>query len=149
MHEQHPFAPNSAAQEQVKATRESPEEGTSHLQRLNFTAAEMAALAHNGTIHFETRGRNRRVAKLRFRIKGVYTTKSLGSDPDLARAIQGELDELRRPQRARRQLHQEVHSARNHMRAIRSELAPVLAAHGFNFHGFHIRCPRRSSSLSG
>jgi hypothetical protein len=112
------------------------------LTELGLTAADQAALARQGFISREVRGRRMAVYKLRFRVDGRQRVHFLGTEAGRVRRIEEALRVLqddRRLERTLGRLHREVAVL---LRKSKRRLAASLAAAGYRFHGRAIRRPR-------
>ena len=112
------------------------------LTELGLTAADQAALARQGFISRESRGRRMAVYKLRFRVDGRQRVHYLGTEAGMVRRIEEALRALqddRRLELALGQMHREVAVL---LRKSKRRLAAPLAAAGYRFHGRAIRRPR-------
>jgi hypothetical protein len=78
-----------------------------------------------------------RIYKLRYRLGGRQCVRYLGSDAAAAAALQSDLEQM---QGRRRRRHEAAlrHQARR-LRQRAKALAPLLAEHGFHFHGRAVR----------
>lgn len=103
---------------------------------------EMNALRTQGFVTAERRGSNL-YFKLRFRVHGKQRVRYLGRDATLADRIRQELDAIRAPKRILQNMHRVDQHARRLLRQMKSELSPILAVHGYRFHGMAIRKARR------
>jgi hypothetical protein len=110
------------------------------LARLALASDELAALSRQGFVHSELRGA-RRVYRLRFRVDGKQRVRCVRAED--ATALTRELAVLQRPTGAKRRITSLARRARAALRERRSLLAPVLAAHGYHYHGYTIRRRRR------
>lgn len=116
------------------------------LAHLRLSPADLAALARQGFVTAERRGR-RTYYKLRFRRGGRQQVRYLGSDPARAAAVERALDQLQQARRHELELPRLTAAARRTMRESKQTLAPLLEAEGLRFHGYAIRRPRRERSV--
>jgi hypothetical protein len=117
----------------------------SALARLEFNAAELAALRRQGFVAREIRGKRTSVFKLRFRFGGRQRVRYLGTDADEAERIQNELNELQGGRRADLALGRLSRSAAQLLRDSKLRLEPWVQRAGLRFHGRAIRRPRAPS----
>lgn len=110
--------------------------------RLNDT--DLAELSHQGFISREKRG-GRIYYKLRFRCHGKQVVRYIGHTQRAA-AVEGELLDLQSETIARRKLNAVVKVGNRMLRDSKTQLEPILASHGFAFHGLSIRRVRKRPS---
>ena len=116
------------------------------LARLTLSEAERHALARQGFVAVERRGR-RCYFKLRFRAAGGrQCVRYLGSDPAVAAQVRQVLDRLQHPRRQARAVKQWTRHARRLLRASKLAAAPAVHALGYRFHGFALRRPRAAAT---
>jgi hypothetical protein len=130
----------------------------SGLLALDLSPDAMAAIARQGFISAERRGRRSRVYKLRFRLSGRQVVRYLGTDAGHAQAIQAALDAWQAKRRMELYLRSRLIQSRAITRSCKLRLEKYVAQGGLRFHGFAIRKPRskpgtaatsaRSSQLS-
>ena len=106
------------------------------LNRLALSEEELSALARQGSIRRERRGR-KTIFRLRYRVHGRQCVRYVS--PRDAAALEAELTSLQRRVRARRRLTGLAALARQLLRQRKSTLAPLLEAHGYHYHGHQIR----------
>ena len=110
--------------------------------RLNDT--DLAELSQQGFICREKRD-GRIYHKLRFRRRGKQAVRYIGN-PGRAAAVERELLDLQTETATRRELNAVVKVANKMLRDSKTQLEPILASHGFAFHGLSIRRVRRRPS---
>lgn len=66
----------------------------------------------------------------------------IGTDPAAADQVQRELDFLRAERRAEKLLEQQMRAARAMLRMAKRQLAPLLRARGYHYHGYAVRKSR-------
>lgn len=117
-------------------------EMTPHINKLDLTAEELAALRRQGFVSRERR-RGRTLYKLRFRLSTAeQRVRYLGTDPAAAAEIEEELYEIQRGTRLKRELHKCAKETGRRLRSSKAKLAPVLAEAGYHFHGLSVRQTR-------
>jgi hypothetical protein len=112
------------------------------LAKLSLSEADLAELAHQGSLAPERRG-SRTYYKLRFRRGGRQLVRYVGG-ADQAALVSEELSALQTTRRLERQLNEVGRAARQLQRDAKAKLEPLLAECGFRFHGQAIRRSRRS-----
>ncbi len=105
---------------------------------------ELKLLARQGFVAGQRQG-GRVYFRLHWRHEGRQHVRYIGS-AELAAAVRKELDVLQRDVRTERLLTARTRAATKAIREAKRRLAPVLAAHGYTFHGLAIRRPRRRRS---
>ncbi len=113
------------------------------LAELGLTAVDQAALARQGSISREVRGRRMAVYKLRFRVDGRQRVRYLGTEAGGVRRVEEALRVLQDDRRLELALGRLHHELAQLLRDSKRRLAAPLAAAGFRFHGRAIRRPRR------
>jgi hypothetical protein len=106
------------------------------LNRLALSDEELGALTQQGSLRSERKGR-KTIFRLRYRVHGLQRVRYVS--PREAAALEAELAKLQQRVRARRRLGRLAALARQVLRQRKSTLAPLLAAHGYRFHGHQIR----------
>jgi hypothetical protein len=114
-----------------------------------LSAADQAALARQGFISREIRGRRSAIYKLRFRVDGRQRVHYLGTDVGGVRRVEEALRELQEDRRLELALARSHHELAQLFRESRRRLAAPLAAAGFRFHGRAFRRPRRPAGRGG
>jgi hypothetical protein len=112
------------------------------LAELGLSAADQAALAREGFISRESRGRRMAVYKLRFRVDGRQRVQYLGTEAGKVRRIEEALRALQDDRRLELALGRLHHDVAQLLRKSKRRLAAPLAAAGYRFHGRAIRRPR-------
>jgi hypothetical protein len=111
------------------------------LASLSLDDTDLAELSHQGFICREKRG-GRIYYKLRYRSRGRQVVRYIGNALRAA-AVEGELLDLQFETAARRKLNAVVKVANSMLRDSKTQLEPILASHGFAFHGLSIRRVRK------
>ncbi len=115
---------------------------TPHINKLDLTAEEMAALRRQGFVSRERR-RGRVFFKLRFRMPtGMQCVRYLGADPAVAEEVQTELLEVQRARHLHLQLGKLAKEAGQRLKSGKAAIAPMLAEAGYHFHGLSVRQKR-------
>jgi hypothetical protein len=115
---------------------------TRHIETLDLTTEEMAALRRQGFVSQEHR-RGRVFFKLRFRLSpGRQCVRYLGSDPAVAEEVRKELLEMQMARSMNRELSKLAKEAGQKLQSSKETLAPALAEAGYHFHGLSVRRKR-------
>jgi len=109
------------------------------LLRLGIEPAHFPNLAVQGFLSTEDRGGKRPIVKLRYRVGGRQVVKYVGTDPKVIRSVRDDLRRLQHDHRQDRDLRRLARVARALLRHAKRQLGPLLAAHGWTFHGYAIR----------
>jgi hypothetical protein len=108
-----------------------------------LTSDQQHLLSHQGFVAAEQLPSGRSIYKLRFRdAERRQRVLYIGAAPQLAQALADRLTELQAQRRGRAVLRQAMAAALAAQRQGRRQLAPVLAEHGYHFHGFSLRRTR-------
>ncbi|NLY01260.1 MAG: hypothetical protein GXY83_34650 [Rhodopirellula sp.] len=110
------------------------------LIRLNLSGSDFEALALQGTVRAERRGRSLRW-KLRFRNGNRQVVRVL-RDAQEAAVVERQLAALQGRRKSKRILARAIRAARRTLRASKQTLQPHLAAMGYEFHGLAVRRAR-------
>ena len=110
------------------------------LAALGMTLEDLALLAQQGFVNGQ-RQRGKTYFKLHWRRAGQQKVRYIGS-AERAAAIRMELESLQRDVQAKRTLGARMRAAKRAIREAKRRLEPVLAGHGYAFHGLAIRRPR-------
>jgi hypothetical protein len=86
--------------------------------------------------------------RLRFRVQGRQVVRYIGTDANVAAAVQQALERLQADHRDDRQLRQQAAEARRTLRRLQQALEPSLVAAGYRYHGRAIRRRRPPSGPS-
>ncbi len=114
-------------------------------QRL--TPDDQRLLARQGYVAAERLPSGRVIYKLRLRdAERRQRVLYIGSDARLAGALEQLLEERQAQRRVKAELRRAMAAALEAQRQARAALAPQLAAHGYRFHGFHVRRTRGCAS---
>jgi len=111
------------------------------LAALRLDDSDLEELGRQGFVCREKRG-DRVYHKLRFRRDGRQVVRYVGS-AERAAAVERELSDLQAETTAVRELNTVVKLANKMLRDSKTELEPLLASHGYAFHGMSIRRPRK------
>lgn len=117
------------------------------LRSLRLDSGQLRCLASQGSVHAEQRG-VRTIHKLRFRMGSKQVVRYLGPDPDLAAAVQAELDYLQHCRVHARRSRELTRELREHRRAARAGLQAAATAQGMRFHGYTLRRTRAARSIA-
>lgn len=121
---------------------ESPTEADSALATLGLSDDELAALAEQGFVCAEVRGRKRVRYKLRFRVGRKQHVRCLGTASDFVDRVRAEVAQLQQRTRSYQELGHLMRAAIRQLRAAKQQLEPLLKKVGFSFHGMAVRKPR-------
>lgn len=113
-------------------------QGTCQLGHLQVTCKEYEALKEQGFVSIDRRGK-RHIYKLRFRYEGRQRVRYLGMCEKKAEAIRRELADLQQPHKSRLMIARLSNQACELMRRTKKDLAPLLEAAGYHYHGYEIR----------
>ena len=119
---------------------------TPGLAALGLSNEELCALARQGFVGGEYRGRRGPYFKLRFRVARRQIVKYLGNDVVVAKGIQQEVILLQAEHRLSRQLQRLTMQAREVLRETKLILRDDVRAAGFDFHGLAVRQKTRAPS---
>ncbi|MCA9123709.1 MAG: hypothetical protein H6822_08635 [Planctomycetaceae bacterium] len=111
------------------------------LAALRLDNNDLEALSHQGFICRERRG-DRVYHKLRFRRNGKQVVRYIGS-AERATVVEREVSALQSEATAFRELNAAVKIANKMLRDSKTQLEPMLASYGYEFHGRSIRRPRK------
>jgi len=109
------------------------------LASLNISLEQLSALARQGFVARDGRGSHR--YKLRFRINRRQMVRYIGGG-NQAQEVKQELAALQAPTRLDRKLQRLRKIAAQQLRQGKQRLQPLLAKHGYHFHGLAIRQTR-------
>jgi hypothetical protein len=106
-------------------------------------------LRRQGFVTAEALPSGRQIYKLRYRdAERRQRVLYIGADAQLAQAVADRVAELQVERRRRAELRRAMAAALVAQRRDRRLLAPVLAEHGFHFHGFTLRRTRGAHQLT-
>jgi hypothetical protein len=112
-----------------------------------LTTDDQRLLARQGYVAAERLPSGRLIYKLRFRdASRRQRVLYVGGDARLAGALEQLLGERQAQRRVKAELRRAMAAALAAQRQARAALAPQLAAHGYRFHGFHVRRTRGCAS---
>ena len=124
-----------------------PLDAQRQLRQLGLDEADLALLRQNGSVHPEFRVRHGRnfgpYYKLRWRKEGRQCVHYLGRDREHARKVALALATWQQASRLEREARAALGQARKALRELKSTLSPALATTGGQWHGYHVRQPRR------
>jgi hypothetical protein len=118
------------------------------LAELGLSAAAQAALARQGFVSRELRGRNTAVFKLRYRVAGRQHVRYIGTETRQAERVQQAVNELQTERRIDLAMGRLSREAARLLRDGKRRLEGPLAAAGYRFHGRAIR-RRRAAAGKG
>jgi hypothetical protein len=115
------------------------EAARAHLAIYGLTDADQAALARQGFVIREPRGRNTIIYKLRYRLDGQQRVRYIGTETHEAERVQQSVNELQTERRLELAIGRLNREAAQLLRDGKQRLEGPLAAAGFRFHGRAIR----------
>ena len=121
------------------------EHGESLLTTFNLSDEELGALARQGFVSWERRGRCM-YAKLRYRVDGKQRVKYLGKEEGFVRRVEEELAVLQSTSQLDRALGRLTRDANQVLRSVRGRVESVLSDRGYVLHGRSVRKPRPTNS---
>jgi len=137
-----PASAADAASAEAAAVFQSPSPQLSDfpaLASLNISLEQLSALARQGFVARDGRGSHR--YKLRFRINRRQVVRYIGG-VNQAQEVKQELAALQAPAQLDRKLQRLRKIAAQQLRQGKQRLQPLLAKHGYHFHGLAIRQTR-------
>ena len=109
------------------------------LLALGLSSEHVRALAQQGFVCSEYRGKRGPFFKLRFRLQGRQVVKYLGMDVEEAERVRRELAELQRARRGGVELRRATLEARKILRSSKRMVWADAKRAGFEFHGRSLR----------
>ena len=130
---------NGTDQEKMSAAASASYLVSAVLAALALSNEQLTALARQGFVAAEYRGKRGPFFKLRFRCKGRQMVRYLGKDVEAAERVRNAVVQLQAEHQVARQLRRLTNQARAVLRAAKLDLREGVRAAGFDFHGLEIR----------